>query len=318
MPKLVSVGRTTTLSTNQVRPTAAELALAAFFPPPPTQARAERLCARRPCCSRLLCPRARRGLAGKTPLSPEIGGKEPGKGGTLRGERRSDAVVLGSRASSPAREERQQRAERRPDERAIGALGGAERAPAGQPLLDVGALGRVAVAGEAVALEGGLAARRVGVADGLHIVGVELVGGQRRHGQGQRETPAPRHPGLRQAGASRMGSCDPRPSPWPSASTWSNPQDRQCDEPTQDRSRLTRRPADSTSAGSHSTLKASSRWCSAKDINVTTPVAVSASFHQGACRCRTIIGLVHSARKRDRPLETSGLSHQRCLFLPLS
>ena len=30
------------------------------------------------------------------------------------------------------------------------------------------------------------------------------------------------------------------------------------------------------------------------------------------------IGLGHSARKRDRPLETSGQSHQRCLFLPLS
>jgi hypothetical protein len=35
MPKLVSTGRTTTLSTNQVRPTAAESALSAFFPPPP-------------------------------------------------------------------------------------------------------------------------------------------------------------------------------------------------------------------------------------------------------------------------------------------
>ncbi len=35
MPKLVSAGRTTTLSTNQVRPTAAESALSAFFPPPP-------------------------------------------------------------------------------------------------------------------------------------------------------------------------------------------------------------------------------------------------------------------------------------------
>jgi hypothetical protein len=34
MPKLVSAGGTTTLSTNQVRPTAAESALA-FFPPPP-------------------------------------------------------------------------------------------------------------------------------------------------------------------------------------------------------------------------------------------------------------------------------------------
>ena len=33
MSKLVSAGRTTTLSTNQVRPTAAETALSAFFPP---------------------------------------------------------------------------------------------------------------------------------------------------------------------------------------------------------------------------------------------------------------------------------------------
>jgi hypothetical protein len=35
MPKLVSAGGTTTLSTNQVRPTAAESAFSAFFPPPP-------------------------------------------------------------------------------------------------------------------------------------------------------------------------------------------------------------------------------------------------------------------------------------------
>jgi hypothetical protein len=35
MLKLVSAGRTTTLSTNKVRPTAAETALSAFFPPLP-------------------------------------------------------------------------------------------------------------------------------------------------------------------------------------------------------------------------------------------------------------------------------------------
>ena len=72
-------------------------------------------------------------LQERPPFPPKSGERSRGKGGTLRGERRSDAVVLGSRASSSAREERQQRAERRPDERAIGALGGAERAPAGQP-----------------------------------------------------------------------------------------------------------------------------------------------------------------------------------------
>ena len=144
MPKLVSAGKTTTLSTNQVRPTAAKSALAAFFPPPSTQARAEQLCARRPCCSRLLCPRARRGLAGKTPLPPEIGGGGRGKGETLRGERR--AVVLGSRASSPAREERQQRASGAqtsvPSE--LSAVP-SEHLP--QPLLDVGALERVSRGG---------------------------------------------------------------------------------------------------------------------------------------------------------------------------
>ena len=86
MPKLVSVGRTTTLSTNQVRPTAAESALAAFFPPPPTQARAERTLCKETVLQPASLPQGSPRTCRKDPPFPRNRGKGAGGKGERCGE----------------------------------------------------------------------------------------------------------------------------------------------------------------------------------------------------------------------------------------